>query len=104
MIGKVICYALLVNVVLVTAQSNASFSVDPQKIHFVEKAWAINTSGDRVPSYYSIKVNNRTFPGIRPFELRWSPGQKAAHRLRRNRERPPPYHSKPAQNLRRMVD
>jgi SAM-dependent methyltransferase len=49
------------------------FIVNPEKIHLIEKAWAINTSGDKVPSYYSIIIkNNHFFPGIRPFELRWN--------------------------------
>lgn len=54
------------------AQNNDLFVIPPQNMHLVEKAWGINTSGDKVTSYYSIHINDRMFPGIRPFELRWN--------------------------------
>ncbi|MDR3550945.1 MAG: class I SAM-dependent methyltransferase [Candidatus Babeliales bacterium] len=72
MIRRTIFCVLMGHFVLVASQSDNNFAVDPKRIHLVEQAWKINTSGDRVTSYYSIKINNRTFPGIRPFEFRWN--------------------------------
>ncbi len=54
------------------SQANLHFMVDSNNLRFIEQAWRINTSGDRVTSYYSIQINNRIFPGLRPFELRWN--------------------------------
>lgn len=63
---------LVCNVSLMIAQDSDNFIIDQKNMHFIEKAWQINTSGDQIPSYYSIRVNNHTFPGIRPFNVRWN--------------------------------
>ena len=55
--------------------SAASFNIDPQNMHFIEKAWSVSSGGSGVypsgPSYYSLTLNGRFFRGERPWDLRW---------------------------------
>ncbi len=51
---------------------SAEFTINPQNMHFLEKAWSVNTGGATCPRYYSITVNNRLFDGNRPWEARWN--------------------------------
>lgn len=52
-------------------QQDDLFVIKAGNMPLIEKAWQINTSGAKITSYYSLNVNGRTFPGIRPFGLRW---------------------------------
>ncbi len=63
---------LMFFLILLSNYTIAEFTINPQNMHFLEKAWSVNTGGPSCLNYYSITVNNRLLSGNRSWEARWN--------------------------------
>lgn len=66
------CFLFLCSLNSVKINAHEDFTIDNSNLYLIEKAWSVNTGGPSCHAYYSIIINNRLFPGLRPWELRWN--------------------------------
>ncbi|MFC1842090.1 class I SAM-dependent methyltransferase [Candidatus Dependentiae bacterium] len=57
---------------VVSKRTSENFIINPEKVHFIEKAWSVNTGGPSCKNYYAITINGKFYKGNRLWDTRWN--------------------------------